>query len=342
MANLITIGPDVESQPLNDNFAALNDDIVNVPHGIYRNAIINGNFDVWQRGTLFSSAGYTADRWWVSHGNGGGVATQESFTPGQTDVPGEPRYFLRISRNQPASSVNSVLSQRIEDVRTLAGQTVTLSFYARVGSGTKVILTRIQQVFGSGGSANENGPGKYHTITTSWQRFTHTFDVPSVSGKTIGNNSYLLVRFLEESGFSTFSIDFAQVQLNAGDVALPFQPRHFAEEMALCLRYFWRMKAEQPFAQFGAGTCTSTTKAIITIPFRTIMRVAPTVSWGGSFRLAVGAQSIPVTNMAVGGSAATTHTVGLDVTVADGLTPGYGVVLSSLDTSAYINFDAEL
>lgn len=36
--------------------------------GIYRNAIINGNFDIWQRGTEFEGANgvYTADRFEIS------------------------------------------------------------------------------------------------------------------------------------------------------------------------------------------------------------------------------------------------------------------------------------
>ena len=103
-----------------------------------RNKLINGNFDVWQRGTSFSStvsgtSAYTADRWKA----GGGTSTtvsRQAFTLGQTDVPGEPTYYARwaITNN----SQNYEFQQRIEDVRTLAGKKATISFYARLTTGT--------------------------------------------------------------------------------------------------------------------------------------------------------------------------------------------------------------
>jgi hypothetical protein len=62
-----------------------------------RNKIINGNFDVWQRGTSFSALGYGADRW-RSYYTGGTttVYSQQSFTLGQTDVPDNPEFYARL------------------------------------------------------------------------------------------------------------------------------------------------------------------------------------------------------------------------------------------------------
>jgi len=242
MANLITIGPDVESQPLNDNFAALNDDIVNVPHALYRNAIINGNFDVWQRGTSFEnvpSGTYTADRWVYLHDGTGQQHTisRQSFIPGQTDVPNNPSYFVRVSVTSAASGQTyNVLHQRIESVRTFAGKTITITFWAKADA-ARTLAVNFWQNFGSGGASEVGVSGASFNLTTNWQKFSCTVTIPSISGKVIGPGDNLGVQFFFPTE-QTFVVDIAQVQLNAGDVALPFQPRSFAEELALCQRYF--------------------------------------------------------------------------------------------------------
>jgi len=62
------------------------------------NAIINGAFDIWQRGTSFSASGYTADRWSSDFVTGAGTISQQAFTPGAAPVTGyEGTYFLRRS-----------------------------------------------------------------------------------------------------------------------------------------------------------------------------------------------------------------------------------------------------
>ena len=120
-----------------------------------RNRIINGNFDVWQRGTSFAgvtATGYQADRWEVQPQAGCTMTiSRQAFTAGQTDVPYEPAYFLRADITT-AGSANSEISQKIEDVRTFAGQTIVASFYAKSTTGTQTLNCRFHQDFGSGGS----------------------------------------------------------------------------------------------------------------------------------------------------------------------------------------------
>lgn len=203
------------------------------------NLIINGGFDVWQRGTTFAAAGYNADRWTAVF-NGSGATrsiSQQTFTPGQTDVPNEPNYFLRYNQSVAGSSgTYNTLLQRAEDVRRMAGRKVTLSFYAKA-SAPVAMGTSVTQGFGSGGSADVVFGSASHSIGTAWAKFTKTISVPSITGKTVGANNYTSFNF-DLPLNATFTIDIANVQVNYGEAAIPLITRHYANELMQCKRYY--------------------------------------------------------------------------------------------------------
>jgi hypothetical protein len=216
------------------------------PVSLQQQALINGNFDVWQRGTSFSTpAGnaYTADRWKVTYDGTIGTfsVSQQTFAVGQSSVPNNPKYYLEW--NQTAAGSGSTfrgISQRIEGVRLFAGQKCTLSFWAKADA-ARAISTTLRQNFGSGGSPSSvvDTNSSSLNLTTSWQKFIYTFTLPSISGKTMGTNgddNLELFFFVPVNVVMT--IDIAQVQLNAGDQALPFQPKSYAEELHFSRRYF--------------------------------------------------------------------------------------------------------
>ena len=76
------------------------------------------------------------------------------------------------------------ISQFIEDVRTFAGQTVTISFWAKADS-ARTLQVYTGQNFGSGGSSTVFTTVQNASVTTSWQRFAFNFAIGSVSGKTM-------------------------------------------------------------------------------------------------------------------------------------------------------------
>src|SRR5210317_2630812 len=120
----------------NNGVATFGSSVAPSAYYTFRNKIINGNFDIWQRGTSQTSNGYgSADRWESFHSGSTKTASQQAFTVGQTDVPSNPKYYLRHVVSSVAGSGNRVLvNQKIEGVSTLAGQTVTLSFWAKADS----------------------------------------------------------------------------------------------------------------------------------------------------------------------------------------------------------------
>lgn len=262
-----------------------------------RNKIINGNFDIWQRGTSGAS-GYVADRWYNISAGSTAAISRQAFTLGQTDVPNEPTYFHRAVVTSVSGSGNlAVLQHRIEGVRTFAGQTVTLSFWAKADA-SKNIAIDLEQNFAIGGSATVAGIGVTTcALTTSWQKFTITATVPSISGKTIGTNGndFFDVTFWFDagSGFNSRTnslgqqsgtFDIAQVQLEAGDVATPFEVRSIGQELALCQRYYQKSYKISDFAGSAATdgaivAVSPVTNCRIPVFLQVSMRTLPTVTF---------------------------------------------------------------
>ena len=194
--------------------------------GANKNQILNADFRISQRGTSFSNPNfsYTLDRWLITaDGNGTWAVSQQTFTPGTAPVAGyEGANFLRWNRSVAGTTGSyASLVTRLEDVRLFAGQTVTLSFWAKADA-TRVVRPFIGKNFGSGGSSYESTAGTDISLTTSWVRYSQTFSVPSVAGKTIGTGSYLEIYWTLPLN-TTMTIDFWGVQLEAGSVATAFQ-----------------------------------------------------------------------------------------------------------------------
>jgi len=315
----------------------------------FRNRIINGNFDIWQRGTSFSNPSgdtYTADRFLVVPGGGttGDTVSQQTFTPGQTDVPGEPTYFLRFAVG--ATSANRVMHHRIEDVRTFAGQTCTLSFYAKAST-AHTSTVEFSQNFGSGGSTAVNLSAIAYTMSTSWQKFTFTITLPSIAGKTIGTSSYLYIAFIRSLGASSVNIDIAQMQFEKGPQATAFDVRPFDTELRLCQRYYYRLNPSSTgTGLISTGWAVSTTSTAFSIPYPVQMRVQPTAleqsGTAAHYQIVYQASAAACSGVPTFGAETTVDRTRLEATVASGLTAGNGVGIRYASTSAYLAWSAEL
>ena len=208
-----------------------------------KNKIINGDFGVWQRGTSFAGNVYTADRW-TTQTNKTLAVSRQAFTAGDAPVLGyESTFFLR--QTYSADGSYGALQTKLEDVRLFAGQTITLSYWAKADA-TYSNTPSINQNFGSGGSTGVTTNGTTHSITTTWNRYSSVITVPSISGKTIGTNSFFLVQpiLIESSGART--IDIWGIQIEASAVATAFQTAtgNPASELAACQRYYEKSYAQ--------------------------------------------------------------------------------------------------
>ena len=248
-----------------------------------KNYIINGNFDIWQRGTSLTGGGalnFLADRWQFEGSGAIYNLSQGTFTVGQTDVPNNPKYYLDITVT--SADDLSRLEQNIEEVSTLSGENVTVSFWAKYTTNAPTNFnTYLIQKFGSGGSADVTTTlATGQTLTTSWQKFTLTTTLPSISGKTVGAGSSLMLRPFWNPNNETYDVQIAQVQVEKGSVATDFEVRPIGEELSLCERYYQYANTGSRYVINGALQSTTEFRGLI--PSTTTMRTTPTVSLGTS------------------------------------------------------------
>ena len=240
-----------------------------------RNLIINGAMQVAQRGTSTTSAGYLLDRFYYSTSGATGTCSQENFTIGQTDVPGADKY---LKLDITTGDNNSGIYHKIEAKNAFGaiGKKVTLSYYAKGTSPTNGLQVGILWYDGSTASSRADTTV---TLTSSWVKYTHTFDVPSISGLTLTNASaYLQVSWQQAStdtGTAAYQLQLAQVQLEVGSVATPFEHRSYGDELRRCQRYFQVCIRNE---EFVTACVTSSSGANTGLAFVNEMRAAPTVT----------------------------------------------------------------
>jgi hypothetical protein len=262
------------------------------------NYIINGGFIIKQRGASQTSSGYGSDdRWYNDSVGTTKVHTIQSFTIGQSDVPGNPKYFSRTVVTSVSGSANRCDKiQYIDDVNTLSGGIATLSFWAK-SDATRNIAIEFFQNFGSGGSSTVIGIGvEKISLNSSWNKYIITANIPSVSGKTIGEDSALAMRFWFDAGsdydaqtdtlgHQSGTFDIAQVKLEFGSIATPYISRNYGEELFLCQQFYETSytKGVSPGAvDFKGAICELSVRNVAGVThgcrFKTEKRKIPTVT----------------------------------------------------------------
>lgn len=274
--------------------------IPRIPVDSEEDRIINGGFDVWQRGLSSTASGYAAaDRWPNDYAGGTVTQSRQAFTLGDTLGVNSPQFFLRQGvTGQTLAAHYARIQHRIEGVRSYAGQTITVLGWAKRASGTGNMALEGFQIFGTGGTPSANTPTSIVgtptiTLGTSWTPFAVTMTVPSVSTKTIGTNNddYFALNFFTSAGtdfaartnslgLQTIEVDVWGIHVRVGawtaaDAAL-YRQKNVQEELDKCYRYYYRITAPAASHVFASGFNTSTTVTRNMIQFPVRMRVAPT------------------------------------------------------------------
>lgn len=235
---------------------------------LFRQAIINGNFDVWQRGTTFTTPNddtYIADRWnALVDGNGSWTFSQSTDVPLVNSIPSMSKYSLKcvnVTTNKQCGIVQ--ILENIDAVKII-GKDVSLSFAAKTTTGKVISNLRASLLVWSGtadtvtsdvvGTWAGNGTnptwasswtaevaGTNKSLTTDWQTFT----IENVSLTAGATNNLAVVIWVDDTTITTGDEFYiTQVQLCAGDVALPFMPKSYEEELRVCQRYYFQLTAQ--------------------------------------------------------------------------------------------------
>lgn len=212
------------------------------------NLLINGDFQVWQRGLISSMNGstrYHVDRWSDASISGTAPIVKKGENSGC------------VINFTVDSDRNTRFHQYIEEGYKYNGKTVTLSLKVRS-------LDIPKRKIGISISSTPIFSKTFNTceleITNFFKIYTFTTHIPKGSmsfGDTlnvvfglsthVGNYHGLTSVYTAPIG----AIEFDWVKLEIGECATPFVPRSYAEELRDCQRYYWRNPHDNTMSWFN-------------------------------------------------------------------------------------------
>jgi hypothetical protein len=320
---------------------------------------------------------YTLDRWSAINGGVSSKFSVQQDAGGVTPPTGFNDYLgvTSLSAYSISSSDRFYISHAIEGFNsadfawgTANAKTITISFWVR---------SSLTGTFG-GAIQNNNQNRSYPFTFTISSANTWEYETVTIAGDTTGtwvgstNGTGLLLYFGLGVG-STYSgtagawagSDFRSatgatsvvgtngatfyitgVQLEVGSVATPFERRDYGRELAMCQRYYYKIKAETTNTSFSMAQCDSTTTALGTLSFPVTMRTRPTAleqsGTAGNYRISHSGTTTTCSAVPSYSSSTSSYAGQTVYTVASGLTLGRAAELLAASTDAYLAWSAEL
>ena len=220
------------------------------------NLLINGDFQVWQRGESFTdtkSGQYFADRWLCT-------------TKGHTVTKLYSNSGIKIDiTNTTVNSTNSIyLRQRVasEEFKKFNNKTITLSFKARTDGtyGRMEIYDRKDR---------KNVCSQNISFTPGENKvYSATFDF-----NYTGTSDYLEFSFICDDNQGATYLEVEYTKLELGSVATPYVPKTYSQELQDCQRYYFKNQ----WLTLRTAICTVDQLRTCAYNFPVKMRVAPTI-----------------------------------------------------------------
>lgn len=192
--------------------------------GVQLNLLDNPGFEVWQRGTSFSSpaaATYLADRW-QQQGNTTGASwtiTQESSTVDTGN------FSLKVNVTATGSSTSNYISQPFEVTNNVKGKTLTFA--------VRINTTLVNKVGIEINDGTQNVQSATHTGGGVWQTLSATITVSNSATQLV-----MHIGFVSSPNITTGIYYADSATMVYGPNSAPFYPLHPMIDLARCQRYY--------------------------------------------------------------------------------------------------------
>ena len=304
-----------------------------------KNLIINGGFDVWQRGTSgFGHDSFNADRW-VEFTNTDDTYSVQKVNLNASDMAatGQSK-ALKVTTTAGTTGNLNDLRQKVEFPERLYNKTLTLSFWYKSDSTATINNVRVGSIINSVSVAHLSS--QTINATTIWQKASFTFTCSGMGVGTLTANDHLEVIVSSPVGTTT-TYYITGVQLELGSEATDFEHRSYGEELALCQRYYQDVCSSQATTPvLNIATYNATTSfGVFTFPLE--MRTAPTLYVPNPTLFGVYAGGAGYTTTGISGGVVSRKNIELAVSVT-GHTTGYASFMRTTSGLSSIQLDAEL
>jgi hypothetical protein len=246
-----------------------------------RNLLINGDFQVSQRGdfTTASTAtnNYWVDRWYADVS--APVSVNKQHTTG-IDIDGTPTIAKAAKLIATSGGTSYIgLRQKIENGTQYVGRTLTYSAYVKSNSSNARLTSYIV------GSNNQVVVSEPHSGSGEWERLTVTFVMTGTPSSAWFVSAFISTPNIGSIPMTTGEyIEITMAQMELGKVATPFEHRSYGEELALCQRYYeqWSgsMAMHPQYSAISSGVYANARE--VRINFKSTKRATPTCTVAGT------------------------------------------------------------
>lgn len=182
------------------------------------NLLINGDFQVWNNGESFVVSNKyidIADKWVVNDG-----------TINKTTLNG--KSAIKITKSANDKEIN--LQQYVENIHSLKGNTLTVSWKSHTDTDTDITLLMFSYKSDNSVETFYTGVEKYTSGLI--EKHKVTFKIPDTIDDTCET---LCIRILRRSSAtSEHNIIVSNVKLEIGEQVTPFVPKKYSEELLAC------------------------------------------------------------------------------------------------------------